>query len=356
MFRRIAIISTMLLVGCFLNGLQPDIPMRFERRSQRSFPAVDGAQVKRYWGLDSEHLPDGVTLVGRRGAPTGIAVERDFPNAADAHEIVGELLLGTNQIPGHKDKREAFLAEEVGKRGGNAYVEMPQSSSALHLIVLHLSSASVALAYPAAATLLAEPLPELASYQPTGAPELRQLSAFSPLVIDGKRGTCYAVRAVLDSTAMLNSLARRALELKVASPKVHLSNAKGSKLMLGARVSVRSVAAVVGCPQADGPIPIAFNVGFNSAHPDAGSTLGTGEVQFQVYERGIAAAQLDRDSAQQAAQARRNDDQQRAQFSRQQCLSCNGQLAQCPGGTDPANCQPFRDCLFRLGISVDGCR
>ena len=344
--------TALLSFGCFPRA---EIPTRYAPRAEaRSFAPVGAEQVQRYWGLDWEKLPEGVTLVGRPEAPTGVATEKAFPTAQDPTEVLGVLTIATDAIPGDEHAAQHYYAEQAGTHGGNAYVELPRSGTA-HLVVLHVSEAKPEFAFPPPATLLSKPVPELSDYHPSGDTQSKSLDTFSPVVIDAKRGNCYGVRAALDTSAYLNRLARRFLGLR-ATGKGARVDSKSPTPRRGALLSAREAWLVVGCPTNDGPIAISYDVGFDSKNPNAGANVGTGDVVFQIYEKNIAAEDLDHKATRDAADWDAQQRAQRTHFTNQQCLSCVGQLASCQSGTAPASCAPFTTCLFQKGMKVDDCQ
>ncbi len=351
--RRVVLVVVVALCGGCFGRI--NVPTHFTPAdSAPSYPPVPANQVQGYRGADWEHLPEGVMLVGRREAPTGVAVEDGFPTANDPHRVLGMLAVGTEDLPARKEERQAFLASKVGEIGGNAYVEMPANSNTLHLGVLHLSSATPQLGFPDSPELLSEPLGDLSAYAPSGSEVERALDPFDPFVIEGKRGTCYAVRSALRKDALLNRRARRALSL-ITKHKGTIVEAKGGPARLNAPVAVRSLSTIVGCPLEDGPIQVAFNVGFDSAHPDAKTHLGAGSVMFQVYQRSVNDAELSSRAKDEAQRARAADDANRNSFRKHECMSCEGQLALCPAGTAPEQCEPFTQCMFTKGMNVKDC-
>jgi hypothetical protein len=320
------------------------------------FAPVPAENVVVYYGPEWEKLPEGVYTVRGRvpRAADAVALEPNYPTASEPHVKIGAMALRMNRVRSMKEATQ-ILALEASKRGANAVVRLPQSSDVVHAVALRLSAAEPALSYASAEQILSQRPDAIATYEAKGDAVVRALDPFEPLRIDGTRGTCYAVHAALEKDAVMNRRARRAFGLRVgSSPQLVLG--KGSfASAVEAPLSQRSDAVALGCPTTDGPLLVGFNVGYDSARPDADKHLGTGQLVFRVYAKTVDLRTLAEAKAAEDSQRRQADDASRRQHSSKTCLSCSGALSRCSPGTDPGSCGPYSECLFRLGMRVNDC-
>lgn len=218
-------------------------------------------------------------------------------------------------------------------------------------VTIALGSALAQPSGPSAAQLLARPSVLLSGYAPDGAAAVRQLEYFVPFTIQGRRGTCYAIHAALESDAELDSSLMYGFALnRDFNGEMNSLPLSSMEQRPNFRNLMRDLVVVVGCPVSDMPIRIAFN--------DEGmrGSFGRGTVVFQLYARPISPQRLDKVAGLYKLVYQRAEIEQAAaeQQLEAQCKECLQESLRCQASPQlssaPGRCDINR-CLLRHGLS-----
>lgn len=348
---RIGAVALVFVGGCFIHQ-GPALVVEYAALIEGPRPAVAAEAVQVYLDSEAGSFPEGVTRARVRAERLRdrIVLEPGFPTAGDAHQMLGGLR--TNRRRG-ENRQEAFarLAAEAGRHGANGIVVLEVGHQSVTALAFHFSSAQPVYDFPAAEQVLAE-LDKEDGYR-SAAQHVQSLDRFQPIVIDGRRGRCYRLRLALGTDAQLSRHARRGLGLRYQSGDREV-RATRPNLGLDLPMTTRGFRALVGCPQADGPIEVDLWATFGSA--GAGERvheLGTGAFVIEILSKRISRQELARRS--QRAQQRWDDAaQSNRDYARRNCGRCNGALLAC-GDDDPYSCDRYRHCLSRHSLRVQEC-
>lgn len=313
-----------------------------------SLPVVPSESVTILYADQRKPLPAGLWIAapqGRESPKSALelaVLDEGYPTAEDPHVKVGEVRWSSRTVL-PLDKVASLIAAEAGKHGANTVLMVSyRLDAAQRAVALRLSSAQPA-GFPAASELLKKAPASLKGYELAGPPSERGLEDFQPVVVEGKRGTCYGVHIALDSFANFTPSARSRLGV-TTSNAVALPGADQNTLA-NAALSVRDFATVLGCPAREGKLHIKL-----TAKKHAWLGYGYGGMKLQVYTKPIALAELKKMEDLDAAK-------------RRDCSSCEREIQQCRGN-DPEHpgemlgldrCAPYVDCLKTRSRTLSDC-
>lgn len=162
-------------------------------------------------------------------------------------------------------------------------------------------------------------------------------------MIEGKRGTCYALAIALDKGAKLSTNAREHLRLAVSGPKDEEHDA-----LLGSRLTTRDrlFEQEVGCSQVDGPIAITLET--------SSEDLGQGPVEVVVHTWPIdEAALVERATAH--ATAVQEDTARHEAGIRKRCKACLRKLDTCRDERGASCVSDYNRCLSDSHVTLTEC-
>jgi hypothetical protein len=321
------------------------------------FAAVPEDSVAIHYLDTPGELPAGVLPPPPKPRPRDtldyVVLEPSYPTPEAPHHKLGALRVHSNDVPDGK-QLAAFLASEAGRHGANAIVITSYRLGAVHTAVALRLSDAAPRPFEPAETLLARAPEQLAGYVPVS-DVTRDLARFEPLLIEGKRGTCYAIHFALHETAELDASVRGWLRIQNDHAGGAGSMPLGdSEIGKDVPVGLRQHANVLGCPTSDRSLRVRFMGGKRTGD---GFSYGRGSLYVKIYSRPIDEAELDRLSKQveqRVSAHERRVEEHRAAVLRD-CNACQRELRHCPHLTED-RCEPYKRCLMVRARQTQDCR